>query len=385
MDQLLTDLFKAYFNARKNKRNTRAVLEFDLNYEKEIFKLYRELKDGSYEISKSTAFIIFDPVQREIIASSFRDRIIHHLVFNYINPIFESTFIYDSYSCRKNKGTLFGIKRVNKFIRSCSNNYQKEGYILKLDISGYFMNINKEILWKKIEKGLFKNKNKCNFDFCLILSLVQKIVFHNYAENYTIKGKMSDWTGLPKNKSLFLAKENKGLPIGNLTSQLFSNIYLNEFDHFIKRSLKFKYYGRYVDDFIIISDNKEKLKSSIYYIEKYLKKELELEINQKKIYFQKFKKGVNFLGVIIKPYRIYIRNRIKNNFYRKIININKKLEKINIDNAGKIIILSSINSYLGIFKHFDTYNLRKNLLVNNLKTNNIVVEKNFCKIEHKIS
>ena len=160
MDQLLIDLFLAYFSARKNKRNTLSALEFELNYEKEIFKLYQELKSGNYEISKSSAFIIFDPVQREIIASSFCDRVIHHLIFNYINSIFEPTFIYDSYSCRKNKGTHFGIKRVSKFIKSCSNNYQNNCYVLKLDLSGYFMNINHNILYKKIEKKKGRGKKR---------------------------------------------------------------------------------------------------------------------------------------------------------------------------------------------------------------------------------
>lgn len=365
MDQLLIDLFQAYFNARKNKRNTVSALEFELNYEKEIIKLYQELKDGSYKISKSIIFIIFDPVQREIVASSFRDRVVHHLIYNYINPIFEPTFIYDSYSCRKGKGTLYGIRRVNHFIKSCSNNYKKEAYILKLDISGYFMSINKEILWNKIKKTLIKNKNKCNFDFSLTLSLIKRVVFHDYTKNHIIRGSKDDWMGLPKSKSLFFAKNNCGLPIGNLTSQLFSNIYLNEFDHFIKRKLRIKYYGRYVDDFILISSENEKLKRSINHIKKYLKIELGLEINTKKIYFQDFKKGVNFLGAIIKPSRVYINNRIKNNFYHKIYEVNK-IAKNNEVKIKKDMILSSINSYLGILKHHNTYKLRKKILATKL-------------------
>lgn len=326
MDQLLIDLFSAYFSARKNKRNTLSALEFELNYEKEILKLYQELKDGSYEISKSIMFIIFDPVQREIVASSFRDRVVHHLIFNYINSIFEPTFINDSYSCRKGKGTLYGIKRINKFIRSCSNNYNKKTYILKLDISGYFMSINKEILWNKIKSTLIKNKNKCNFDFYLILSLIKKVVFHDYTKNYIIRGIKDDWTGLPGSKSLFFAKNNCGLPIGNLTSQLFSNIYLNEFDHFIKRRLKIKYYGRYVDDFIIIHKDKEFLKNVIKFIKEYLKESLGLKINTKKIYLQEYYKGFRFLGVIIKPFRVYVNNRTKNNFYLKIREINSVIK-----------------------------------------------------------
>jgi len=361
MDQLLIDLFLAYFSARKNKRNALSPLEFELNYEKEIFKLYQELKSGNYEISKSSAFIIFDPVQREIIASSFRDRVIHHLIFNYINPIFEPTFIYDSYSCRKNKGTHFGIKRVSKFIKSCSNNYQNNCYVLKLDLSGYFMNINHNILYKKIEKKILENKNICNFDYQLILKLIKKIIFNNYAKNCLIKGSFKNWQGLPKNKSLFFAKKNCGLPIGNLTSQLFSNVYLNDLDHFIKRKLKIKYYGRYVDDLIIIHKDKNYLKNLKIIIEKYLKNNLNLKLNYKKNYLQNYYKGFKFLGVIIKPYRIYLSNRIKHNFYIKIRKINNIIKNNEINVKSKAI-LSVINSYLGIIKHYNTYNLRKKIL-----------------------
>lgn len=378
MDQLLVDLFQAYFNTRQNKRNTLSALEFELNYEKEILKLYKELKDGSYEIGKSIIFIISDPVQREIVASSFRDRVVHHLIFNYINPIFEPTFIHDSYSCRKGKGTLYGIKRVNKFIRSCSNNYNKKTYILKLDISGYFMSINKEILWNKIKSTLLKNKNKCSFDFLLILFLIKKVVFHDYTKNYIIRGSKDDWAGLPRSKSLFFAKNNCGLPIGNLTSQLFSNIYLNDFDQFIKRKLKIKYYGRYVDDFIIISNNKDKLKKLIYYIKKYLTIELGLEINHKKMYLQDFKKGVDFLGFIIMPHRIYIRNRIKSNFYLKIKEINNIIKKDDYEKNKSNIVLSIVNSYLGTMKHGNTYNLRKETLITKLHSSFF----NFFKIDN---
>lgn len=368
MDQLLIDLFSAYFSARKNKRNTQSVLSFDLNYEREIFKLYRELKSGKYEISKSSAFIIFDPVQREIIAPSFRDRIVHHLVFNYINPIFEPTFIYDSYSCRKNKGTHFGIKRVNKFTRACSANYQNDSYVLKLDLRGYFMSIDHNILYYKIEKKILEKKNACNFDYGLVLKLVKKIIFHDYIKNCLIKGSLMNWQGLPKNKSLFFSQQACGLPIGNLSSQLFSNIYLNDFDHFLKRELKLKYYGRYVDDIIIIHKDKEYLKKAKMIISKYLKDYLSLELNSKKNYLQNYSRGYRFLGVIIKPYRIYIDKRVKHNFYLKIRAGNKELA------------LSTINSYLGAMKHYNTYRLRKKSLSQGLGEGYRVANSDYYKL-----
>ena len=152
-DQLLTDIFRAYYDARKNKRKTANALRFELNFETQLFKLYEDIVNRTYKVSKSICFVIKRPVQREIFAGDFRDRIVHHLIFNYISPFFERLFINDSYSCRIGRGTSYGIKRVNYFIRSCSQNYTRDCYVLKLDISGYFMGINKMILYcKKLSK-----------------------------------------------------------------------------------------------------------------------------------------------------------------------------------------------------------------------------------------
>jgi len=179
--QLLEDLFQAYYNARKHKRNTFNQLRFEFNQEHEIISLCNELLDGSYKPRPSICFIISNPVIREIIAADFRDRVIHHLIFNYINPILEKQFIDDSYSCRKNKGTHYGVNRMKSFIKECSQNYTKDCYILKLDIKGYFMSINKNILWKKINLMLFENlqqqQNQHTTEF--IMNLLEKIVFHN--------------------------------------------------------------------------------------------------------------------------------------------------------------------------------------------------------------
>ncbi len=155
---ILRDLFKAYYGSRKNKRHTISQLKFEIEYEKRLIDLSKELSQESYSINRSICFISFKPLKREIFAADFRDRIIHHFVYNHINPIFERYFINDSYSCRKGKGTSYGVKRLNHFIRSCSDNYSKNCYVLKLDIKGYFMSIDKNILYKKIEEKLFDKK-----------------------------------------------------------------------------------------------------------------------------------------------------------------------------------------------------------------------------------
>ncbi|HCB51317.1 TPA: hypothetical protein DEP21_01925 [Patescibacteria group bacterium] len=154
MDQLLLDIFQAYYDARCNKRNTLSQLAFELDFEHSLFELYEELKTRTYEIGQSICFIVSDPVKREVFASSFRDRVIHHLIYNYIYRLFDRHFIYDSYSCRLEKGTHYGIRRMDHFIRSCSQNYTRDCYILKLDIKGFFMSIDKEILKQQIAEKL---------------------------------------------------------------------------------------------------------------------------------------------------------------------------------------------------------------------------------------
>jgi len=363
MEQLLYDLFKAYYDARKNKRNTINALDFEVDYETKLFELYGDLKSGKYQIGKSICFISFEPTKREIFAADFRDRIIHHLIFNYINPIFERLFINDSYSCRKNKGTSYGIERLNHFIRSCSENYSKDCYILKLDIKGYFMRIDKALLYQKVEEAV-KNSKKFDFSAEFLLPLIYKVIFHNPVENCIIKGSRQNWTGLPKSKSLFFAAKDRGLPIGNLTSQLFGNVYLNDFDHFIKNNLGCKYYSRYVDDFVIVNRDKKYLKSIIPIIGGYLKNNFFLDIHPNKIYLQHFSKGVKFLGTEIKPHRMYVCNRIKGNFYKRIRGwetlLSKRKKILPKDFVEKI--LCGTNSYLGLMQNFNTYRLRRKMI-----------------------
>jgi len=387
--QLLYDLFRAHYNARKNKRNTINALAFEIDYERKLFELYEEIKSGKYNISRSICFVSFTPVQREIFAGDFRDRIVHHLIYNYISPFFERLFIHDSYSCRIGKGTSYGIKRLNHFIRSCSCNYMQDCYILKLDIKGYFMAIDRSILYQKVKKTLEHFRKMADFDINLVSYLIHKIIFHDPTKNCTIKGRRENWKGLPKSKSLFFAGENKGLPIGNLTSQLFGNVYLNDFDHFIKYNLGCKYYARYVDDFAIVHPDKEYLKSIIPILREYLQFNLFLELHPKKIYLQHFSKGVNFLGTAIKPYRIYIRNRTKGNFYKKIQYWNnfliKRQYKISKRNLAQF--LSSMNSYLGLMEHYNTYKLRKKMLTQNLSPyfwDYVYMSNNYNKLTKKL-
>jgi hypothetical protein len=225
-------------------------LRFEINYEQELFQLYQEIKDKTYTIDKSISFIVDKPVKREIFATSFKDRVIHHLVFNYINPILEKQFIEDSYSCRKGKGTLYGIKKAENFMQQYSENFTQDSYILKLDIQGYFMSIDKNLLKNKLNSMLpqqefnkliaIKTNNKPTEDlsYSMLWWLIDLIIFNNSTKDCAIKGKISDWKNLSASKSLFHSQPNCGLPIGNLSSQLFSNVYLHYFDSGLKPLVK---------------------------------------------------------------------------------------------------------------------------------------------------
>ena len=191
--------------------------------------------------SQSIAFIVNKPVKREIFAADFRDRVVHHLIINKLNPLFEKIFIHDSYACRKGKGTHFGIQRVDRFIRQCSHNYTQDCYVLKLDIQGFFMHINKTLLFAELQA--FIEQKYLNADKALLLELCHKVIFYDPTQNCIIKSKRSAWQGLPPDKSLFHSPTQYGLPIGNLSSQVFANFYMNSFDHFIKHDLGIRYYG----------------------------------------------------------------------------------------------------------------------------------------------
>ena len=241
-----------------------------------------------------------------------------------------------------------------------------DAYVLKLDILGYFMNIDRQLIYDMILYKLsnFQRKHQRPwYDLCVFL--LDKVIFNDPIQHCLIKGSAEDWKGLPKSKSLFNAPPGKGFPIGNLTSQLFGNIYLNQFDHYVKEQLGISYYGRYVDDFILIHQEKNHLKSLIPHIHGYLKKKLGLDLHPRKIYLQHYSKGFQFLGTYIKPYRTYIGKRTKSGFYQAVQQWNNHITATNgkLDSASLLQFIATINSYLGAMKHFDTYKLRKKLLL----------------------
>lgn len=347
------NLYGAYLDCRKRKRNTINAIRFEANLENNLLGLLNELKQRIYAPGASICFAVDKPVIREVFAADFRDRVVHHLFVRTIESHFEKYFIYDSCACRKGKGALFGIRRLEKFVRRVQNldpqNYNNWHY-LKADISGFFMHINKEILrslvFQKISTVPLSEEIKGELKW-----LAEIIIFYDPTKNYKVKGDPELLTIVPRQKSLFNVPDGVGLPIGNLTSQFFANVYLNELDQFIKRKLKCEFYGRYVDDFYIIHNDKEKLKEFSGAMNEFLKENLFLEFNLKKCHILPLSYGIDFIGYFVKPWRTYARRRVAKTFKNKIW----VFEKYGELNGSKDKIKNSIASYLGHFKHAKSF------------------------------
>jgi RNA-directed DNA polymerase len=338
---LFLELRKAYMDARRHKRGTINQLKFERNLERELLLLEKELQNRRYELRPSVCFINELPIKREIIAADFRDRVVHHFLYNRIYPIFDRKFIYDSYSCRVGKGTLFGINRARRFLRSCGSGGAGV-WVLRLDIRGYFMAINREILFKLITSGLGEYQFDGSESIDLTRFLINKTVFNDPLKNARFRSPSSAWDDLPKDKSLMNSARNCGLPIGNLTSQLFANIYLNPLDHFIKRELKIKYYGRYVDDMLLIHSDKRVLLGAVSQVREFLSKKLNLTLHPRKIKLQSADKGFAFLGMYIYPNRVVAGRRIAGNFKNCVFNPAHDYGRQSV----------RIQSYLGLLSHF---------------------------------
>ncbi|MBI5180833.1 MAG: hypothetical protein HZA05_05475 [Nitrospirae bacterium] len=365
------NLYHSYLKCRRNKRNTINALRFEINAEENLLKLSEELEDKTYQPIRSVCFIVEKPKMREIIAADFQDRVVHHALIERLEAIYEPIFIYDSYACRKEKGLHKAVERVKEFIRRGSENGRKRLYFIHLDIRNFFMTIDKEILYRMLEKKV-KNEN--------LLYLAHAIIFHNPTEDCIIKGEKNLIKRLPPHKSLFYATEDKGLPIGNLTSQFFANVYLNELDQYAKHILKCRHYVRYCDDFLILDRSPERLEEVKKNIGGFVEQRLKLSLNEKHGKVLPVSNGIDFLGYIIRQDYTLVRRRVVNNLKEKLNWFEERLILIpsnpplakggrgDFQKVGVRIIRydyelleklkSVIASYLGHLKWADTYRLR---------------------------
>lgn len=362
---LLTDLFKAYFEARKNKRNTRGQLAFEMDLEHNLIELYEEIRHRTYRPEPCICFVVHRPVKREVFASQFRDRVVHHLLCSYLAPLFDKRMIFDSYSCRKKKGTKAGIERIEHHIRSCTDNYRRKAYILKMDLKGYFMSIDKKLLYDIITDDLARFARKRDErmpDPGLTDFLLRSILFRDPTADCLMHGRPEERKGLPPSKSLFSSAPGTGLPIGDLTSQLFSNIFLGRLDEYVKRTLGCRHYGRYVDDFYIVGRHRSRLLGLVPLLRTFLRNELRLELHPHKTELQPCTRGIRFLGACVKPHRRYPSKRTVRLMRERLAEVEGRCKDAKPPSPHELErMLSVANSYCGYLRQFRAHRLAERL------------------------
>lgn len=289
-------VFDAYFDCRRHKRNSINQLRFEADLETNLVTLFRELRDGDYKIGRTLAFVVAYPKIREIWAADFRDRVVHHLIYNAISDRFYRRFVRDTYGCIPGRGVHDGMRRISGFARSITRNWTEPAYAMKIDVANFFNSIDKACLLPLIERRVPEDWLK---------QLIRQVLFHDPRHNAKFRSSRALFEKVPRHKSLLLAPEGKGLPIGNLTSQFFANVYLNEVDQFVKHGLNAHYYGRYVDDMILFHKNADVLNSWYDEIDGFLKEKLEIRLYPNKKWLNRADSGINFVGFIIKPGRTY--------------------------------------------------------------------------------
>lgn len=349
-------IYKAYQDCIKRKKNTANALKFEMNREKNLMRLLYDLQTGRYKISRHICFVVTHPSPREIFAADFRDRIVHHLLCNEIQYIFEQDFSENSYANRKGFGTHKAVKEVKWHMRQGGKNRQPL-YFLKMDIKSFFRSIDKQIVWDLV----FKKINNLQSDQSWkkeVLWLADIIIFHNPASNYFFKGKLSTKNLIRKEKSLMFGNSSTGLPIGNLTSQFFANVYLSQLDYFIENKLEVTRYARYVDDFVMFDESKERLKYIVMQISEFCEAELNLKICTDKTILQKSNQGIDFLGYMVKPTHTLVRRKVIGRFKVKFFNA--------LDKKGLVSItdVPMIQSYKGHFGHANSFGLYKKFRLN---------------------
>lgn len=346
---LYQQLYYAYIEARRGKRGTTDEYLFEMNLYENLTGLAESIQNRLYKPSRGIAFVTHKPVDREIFAAPFRDRVVHHFLYDMCADWWDRRLIYDSYSCRLNKGTSFGIQRLQKHILQVSEGYKKEAWVIKLDLQGYFMSLKRDRLFERVEWGLERQfaDNPAMYD--LMAYIWGEVIFDDPIKGAKIRGDPDEWNDLPDNKSLFHQPPGQGIVIGNLSSQLLSNIYLDQLDRYVRFELGYKHYGRYVDDFFLVvtKDELPKALEAVKEIERFLCG-LELTLHPDKRYIQEVHKGVEFLGAVIYPFHVVPGRRFVRNFTEAAAEVGMGLRDVD-----------SVISYLGHMKYLDSKMLAK--------------------------
>jgi retron-type reverse transcriptase len=375
------EIHEAWLDCRRRKRGTSNALRFELSLGKNLLDLQEELNSGRYRPTRFVCFITLKPKPREIFAADFRDRVVHHLFIRAIEPYWERVFIHDSYACRPGKGTHAAVDRLESFIRSITRGGRRRAWFLQIDIHNFFMSIDRRLLFRMIDDGLRRQfgvpEGKLPL-FCeqlgryrLMRELAQTLICHDASEDYIRKPPAETWRHIAPHKTLFQCPEFKGLPIGNLTSQFFANVYLNSLDQFVKHTLKAHHYVRYVDDAVLLHEERSVLEAWLKDIRRYAEEELLLRLNDQATKLKPVSCGINFLGYVLHSSHRLVRRRVVGNLEERLESYREELVRDDATSGGKIFLftvnvlerlLAVLNSYFAHLAKSASHGLLSSIL-----------------------
>jgi len=332
-------LFQAYYDCRLTKRNSASALLFEEHLERNLMDLYYELLDGSYQPGQSTVFVVEYPKVREVWAADFRDRIVHHLLYNHIADRFHRRFIFDSYACIPNKGTHRAVARMEHFSRSVTKNFTTPGFVLKMDVANFFVSINRLVLDSLMTPHIPEP---------WWLALNRTVLHRDPVPDAQIAARPDMLRKVPRHKSLFNAPPNTGLAIGSLNSQFSANIIMNVVDQHAKHALKLRHYVRYVDDITVFGNDAKALALIPAQIDTVMQARLKVKLHPNKTSINRIEHGFDALGYVIRPHARYLRRSTVRNGFNKVLGLCR---------AGAPLsqVRQTAHSYFGIFSHTNAW------------------------------
>lgn len=340
----ISELFQAYYDCRAAKRNSASALAFEERLERNIMDLYHELISGVYKPGRSICFVVERPKVREVWAADFRDRIVHHLLYNRVADRFHRRFIADSYACIPGRGTHKAVARMEHMARSLTRNWQHPGYVLKMDVANFFVSIDRGILDSLLVRHITEP---------WWLALCRTVLHHDPTQDAYIQSPHWLLRRVPPHKSLFQAG-CKGLPIGNLSSQFFANVYMDALDQYAKHRLKLRRWVRYVDDMVVMGDDGSALAAVVPQVDEFLQSRLSLRLHPRKTSINRIDLGFDALGFVLRPHARYVRRSTVHNAYKKLDGMCR---------AGDPVadVRNVANSYFGILCQADAWRERSRI------------------------
>lgn len=309
----LENLYRQYIACRANKRNTINALRFEARQELNLLALQAELVGRSYEPGRSVCFLTRRPKLREVFAADFRDRIVHHVLVGHLEARWEPRFIFDSYACRRGKGVHAGVARLQQFLRQATANGTRRAWYLQLDIRNYFMSIDKARLLAMLVANLGGSAADDEARW-----LCETLVAHDCTVDPVLRCDPRLLARLPAHKTLFGAPAGRGLPIGNLNSQFFANVYLDPLDQFVKHELKCRWYLRYCDDFVLLAEEASTLRAWRRRIRRFLEERLGLALNDARQRLRPVGDGIDFLGYVVRHSHLLVRRRVLGHLHERV-------------------------------------------------------------------